>query len=86
MNPHRAVCTRVAELLRSRREKQGLSMNIIAQRAGLSQQMVSYVERGMRNPTLETLLRLCTALQISLPDVIQAAERQVNGKANSAKK
>ena len=49
-------------------------MNTVAQRAGLSQQMVSYVERGMRNPTLESLLRICSAMDISLSNLIHTAE------------
>lgn len=68
-----AVCAKVAKILRSERERSGLSMNEVAQRAGLSQQMVSYVERGMRNPTLETLLRISTALNVHLDEVIKRA-------------
>jgi len=48
-------------------------MNLVAQRAGLSQQMVSYVERGMRNPTLETLLRISAALEVDLAKIIHQA-------------
>jgi ribosome-binding protein aMBF1 (putative translation factor) len=73
-----AVCSRVASILRQEREKQGLSMNLVAERAGLSQQMVSYVEREMRNPTLETLLRIAAALKIDLTKVLQAAQKSAN--------
>ena len=59
--------------MRHEREKQGLSMNAVAARAGLSQQMVSYVEREMRNPTLETLLRMANALNIDLAKIIHDA-------------
>ena len=72
---HDAVKLRVAEMLRARREALGLSMNVVAQRSGLSQQMVSYVERGMRNPTLETLLRICDVLDTPLEDVIRRARK-----------
>lgn len=70
-----AICSRVARILRQEREKRGLSMNLVAERAGLSQQMVSYVEREMRNPTLETLLRMAAALEIDLAKVLQAAQK-----------
>ena len=70
-----AVCASVARILRQEREKQGLSMNRVAERAGLSQQMVSYVEREMRNPTLETLLRIAAALEIDLAQVLQTAQK-----------
>ena len=70
------MCSRVAKLLRREREKRGLSMNRVSERAGLSQQMVSYVERGMRNPTLETLLRIAAALNINLAKVIARAQKE----------
>ncbi len=53
-------------------------MNALATRAGLSQQMVSYVEREMRNPTLDTVLRMTGALGVNLADVINAANRRVD--------
>jgi transcriptional regulator with XRE-family HTH domain len=68
-----AVCSRVAKILRQEREKKGLSMNAVADRAGLSQQMVSYVEREMRNPTLETLLRIAAALEIDFAKIVHQA-------------
>jgi transcriptional regulator with XRE-family HTH domain len=51
-------------------------MSDVAQKAGLSQQMVSYVERSMRNPTLDTLLRLSDAMGLNLPSVLQKAARE----------
>jgi len=71
-----AVCSRVVKILRQEREKRGLSMNFVAERAGLSQQMVSYVEREMRNPTLETLLRISAALEIDFATVMRQAGKK----------
>jgi transcriptional regulator with XRE-family HTH domain len=51
-------------------------MNQVAERAGLSQQMVSYVEREMRNPTLETLLRIAAAMDINLAKVLERAQKE----------
>ena len=48
-------------------------MSVVAERAGLSQQMVSYVEREMRNPTLETLLRIAAALEVDLAQTLRQA-------------
>lgn len=70
-----AVCGRVAQILRQEREKKRLSMNSVAERAGISQQMVSYVERQLRNPTLETLLRISAALEIDFIDVLKRARK-----------
>ena len=66
-------------LLKSEREKRQLSMTVVAAKAGLSQQMVSYVERGIRNPTLETLLRIADALDINLAKIIACACQTVEG-------
>ena len=55
-------------------------MTVLAERAGLSQQMVSYVERGMRNPGLDTLLRLTDALDIDLAELIKQAQATVSKK------
>lgn len=71
-----AVANAVAAQLRRERQRCKLSMNAVAERAGLSQQMVSYVERGMRNPTLDTLLRMAAALEVDLAAIITAAQRQ----------
>lgn len=58
------------EALQQERLRQNLSMNHVAQKAGLSQQMVSYVERGIRIPTLDTILRVAEALQVDLGKII----------------
>lgn len=64
----------VARLLREKRESLGLSMNFVATRAGLSHSMVSRVERELRKPTLDTLLRITGAMGIDLWPLIKKAE------------
>ena len=75
----------MAQLLRREREKRGLSMNLVAERAGLSQQMVSYVEREMRNPTLETLLRMAAAIEINLAEILAQAIKQAHKVATKGR-
>lgn len=70
------IASRVAELLRKERQRRQLSMSAVAERAGLSQQMVSYVERGLRNPTLDTLLRMAAAMKLDLAELLAAAQRK----------
>ncbi len=70
-----AISSHVARILHRERQRRGLSMTLLAQRAGLSQQMVSYVEREMRNPSLDTLIRLTSALDVDLARVIRQAQR-----------
>ena len=68
-----AVCTHVARILREERQRQKLSMTALSAQAGLSQQSVSYVERGMRIPNLDTLLRITEVLNVELARVLKQA-------------
>ena len=51
-----------ARLLRHARARSGLSQRALAERAGISQPMISAIERGLQDPrhtTLDKLLRAC---------------------------
>ena len=76
----RRVSTEVARLLAEERVRAGLSMSAVAERGGLSQQMVSYVEREIRNPTLSTLIRMADAIGVDLADVIREAVKRSSGQ------
>lgn len=52
--------------LREVRLQQGLSIRELAEKAGLSKEAVSSVERGAKYPTLHTLECLAAALQIRI--------------------
>jgi transcriptional regulator with XRE-family HTH domain len=67
------VLSAVAHILREERMRQGLSLSALASAAGLSHQMVSFVEKERRNPTLDTLLRIAGALKIDLAEIIRRA-------------
>ncbi|MFH0957630.1 MAG: helix-turn-helix transcriptional regulator [Pseudomonadota bacterium] len=69
----RDICTNLARILQAERLRKGLSMTALAAKAGLSQQMVSYVERDMRNPTIDTLLRMAGALEVDLAGILKRA-------------
>ncbi len=77
-----AIVSNAMRLLREEREKRGLSMNVVAQRSGLSHSIVSLIERDLRNPTLDTMLRIAEALEIDLGKIItQAAKTASEQKA-----
>lgn len=69
------ICARVARILKDERIAQNLSMTRVAEGAALSRQMVSYVERGLRVPTLDTLIRISRVLNIEPADVLSKASR-----------
>lgn len=78
-----AVGLVLIRLLREKREAAGLSMNVVAQRAGLSHTMISRVERGLRKPTLDTLLRISEAMETSLWPLLRKAEADAQDKSES---
>lgn len=55
---------------RLRREK-GLTQEDVSARSGFSQQYVSSLERGRRNPTVITLYELAQALGVSHVDLVK---------------
>ena len=75
------VCAHVVRILRIERERQCLSMTVLAKRAGLSQAMISFVERELRNPTLDTLLRISEVLEIDFAVVLSQAQKEAKAGA-----
>ncbi|HUN95801.1 MAG TPA: helix-turn-helix transcriptional regulator [Bradyrhizobium sp.] len=61
----------VGENVKRLRQKRGLTQERFAEISGLSQQYLSGVERGQRNPTVVTLYELATALGVSPMDLIR---------------
>lgn len=57
----------------------GLTQEAVAERAQLSQQYVSGLERGQRNPTVETLYAIAQALGVSHVDLVKPAP-EIEGK------
>ena len=55
---------------RIRRER-GLTQEELAERSGLSQQYLSGLERGRRNPTVVTLYELAAALGVSHVELVR---------------
>jgi transcriptional regulator with XRE-family HTH domain len=72
----REIATEVARLVHRERARRKISIYRLAKMSGVSQQMISYVERGMRNPTLETLLRIANALNVDLSKLIKQASKR----------
>lgn len=68
-------------LLQKERERRKLSKYFVAQESGLSPQMIAYVEKGDRNPTLETVLRMAEALNVDFEDIIKRARRELSKSA-----
>lgn len=74
------VGARVGELRRQR----GWSLSEMARRAGLGKATLSELEAGRRNPTLETLFALTSAMGLPLSAVIPGGERRHQGGPSPA--
>jgi transcriptional regulator with XRE-family HTH domain len=61
--------------VRARRTAAGISQEKLAERASLHPTYISMVERGVRNPTLDASARIAKALKVSLPALIEEAQR-----------
>jgi transcriptional regulator with XRE-family HTH domain len=66
----------IIEALKEERLRQGVSGNSLAARAGLNQSAISLLERGLRSPSLDTLLRICEALDVDFASVVLSATRK----------
>ncbi|ANN60812.1 XRE family transcriptional regulator [Mesorhizobium loti] len=53
------------------REKAGLTQEQLAEISGFSQQYISGLEKGKRNPTIVTLYELAQALRVSHIDLVR---------------
>jgi len=74
-----AISSQVIRLLKAEREKRGISLNLLAQKAGVNRQTVAFVEQGLRNPTLNTLFRLTSALEVEPEKIIARARKLAGG-------
>ncbi len=62
----------IARHVRAMRSARGWSIGALATRAGLSKTIVAKIESGDGNPSIETLLRLADALEITLGTLLGA--------------
>lgn len=61
----------VGKNIRALREAQGLSLRMVSERCGLSINAISQIERGENSPTVATLHRLATALNVQITEFFQ---------------
>jgi len=60
----------IGTILRKLRTSKHLSIYRVSQDTGISPNHIKALENGERNPSLDTLARLCVPLGISLPELI----------------
>jgi len=64
----------IGNRIRALRSAKGWTLEILAERAGVRFETVSRVERGVQEPTLGTLDKLCSTLGVSVRDLLPEDE------------
>jgi transcriptional regulator with XRE-family HTH domain len=65
---------RVGEILYNRRLLLEMSQEQVSERSGLHRTYISDIERGRRNPSLKTIVRIAAAMNMSVSDLMRLAE------------
>jgi transcriptional regulator with XRE-family HTH domain len=66
--------SKFGKLLKELREKNGLTQEELSTDADLDRTYISMLERGLRQPTLQTLFALANALHVSPSSMIRQLE------------
>lgn len=61
----------LAERVRTLRTRRGLTQEAFATRSGISVSFVSLLERGIRSPSYDTLVRIAQALEVPLAELFR---------------
>jgi transcriptional regulator with XRE-family HTH domain len=67
---------RLGERVRALRRARGLTLDLLAERSGVSRAMISKLERGEKNPTLVLAAKVAEGLEVSLSQLIGVEERR----------
>lgn len=65
-----AEAPRLGARIRELRQAQGMTLEALAEKSGVSRAMISKVERGDNNPTLVVAVRLASGLGVGLTDLL----------------
>lgn len=64
------------EKLRTARERKGFTLKVVASRAGVSESLISQIERNRVSPAIDTLLSLADVLDINLEFLFEEYRRK----------
>lgn len=68
----------VGKVIAYYRTEKGLSQEVLSGLADIGRTHLSAIERGERKPTLETLYRICTALDVKMSAVMLKIEEEID--------
>lgn len=75
---------RMGKRIRSARKWLGMTQEGLAARVGLSLSFVGHIERGTRKASIETIVKICEVLKLSLDELLAETPRfTLDGKGRS---
>ena len=82
----KSLRTDLGQAMRERRIAIGVSQELLGEFCALDRTYISGIERGVRNPTIDSLSRIAEALECNLSELISSAEliRDSRSKKSSA--
>jgi transcriptional regulator with XRE-family HTH domain len=66
----------LSQEIRKARLSAGLTQEELAGKARISREYVNYLEKGKRQPTVAVFIRLCKAMNIHPPDLLERVVRR----------
>lgn len=79
-----SITNAVGKRVRQLRTARNLSQESLALSAGISTNYLGQVERGVKTPTVETIYKICGALDIALPEFFILEDIDDEGKHSLA--
>lgn len=67
----------VGNVIANFRKSKGISQEVLSGFADIGRTHLSAIERGERKPTLETLYRISTALDVNMSDIVKEIENRL---------
>lgn len=68
----------VGSVIMGFRKNKGISQEVLSGLADIGRTHLSAIERGERKPTLETLYRISTALDVKMSDIVKEIENRID--------
>ena len=67
----------VGEVISDKRKQKGISQEVLSGLADIGRTHLSAIERGERKPTLETLYRIASGLDVKMSDIVAEIEKRL---------
>ena len=76
----------IGKRIKKNRLNQGMTQEILAEKVNISIPHISRIENGSSSPSLQTLVDICNALDITIDNLMQdslpAAKKRIGGRLN----